>query len=246
MRYFARIQYNGSTFSGWQKQPNAPTIQEELENRLSQVLRSEIPIVGCGRTDAGVHASDYYFHFDIDKAIPLDFNRKINGIIHSSIVVKSFVQVNDEAHARFDAYERSYTYYLTRDRDPFRQDTATHYPFFDKLDFELMNVAAALLLDYEDFYTFCKSNTDVKTYLCDLKISEWRKSNDSEWTYHITANRFLRGMVRLIVGMCLRVGSGKLSIDDVKEALDSKSRMDQALSAPPQGLFLSKISYPYL
>jgi len=246
MRYFAHIQYNGAKFCGWQRQPEDITIQAEIEDTLSKVLRTKTQIVGCGRTDTGVHASSYFFHFDVEESLHPDFAKKITGILSDGIVIRSFIKVNDAAHARYDAHTRSYVYHITRFRDPFRIDTSYHFPFFHQLDFDLMNEAASLLLKYDDFFSFCKTHSDVTNYKCRMDECRWVLSEDgNELTFHITANRFLRGMVRLVVGMCLNVGLGKISIDEVKAALDNQTRLDKALSVPPNGLFLADIKYPY-
>jgi len=247
MRYFAHIQYNGAKFCGWQRQPNDITIQGEIEATLSKVLRTETPIMGCGRTDTGVHASSYYFHFDVVETLHPDFAKKITGILPDGIVIRSFISVGDEAHARYDATARSYSYHITKYRDPFRLDTSYHFPFFEKLDIDLLKAAANLLLDYEEFYPFCKTHSDVSNYKCRLDKCSWQLSNDnSELVLHVTANRFLRGMIRLIVGMCINVGMKKVTLEEVKEAMNNQTRLSKALSVPPNGLFLSDIQYPYI
>lgn len=246
MRYFAHIQYNGAKFCGWQRQPSDPTIQGEIEDILSKVLRQPTPIVGCGRTDTGVHASSYYFHFDTAEPLHPDFAKKITGILSDGIVIKSFIEVAPDAHARYDAHTRSYVYQLTKYRDPFRVETSYHFPFFDLIDQDQLQAAAALLLEYEDFFPFCKTHSDVTNYKCRLDRCEWILSADkNELVFHVSANRFLRGMVRLIVGMCLNVGLGKTTLEEVRAALDQQTRLSKALSVPPNGLFLSKIAYPY-
>lgn len=247
MRYFAHIQYNGAKFCGWQRQPNDQTIQGEIEDILTKVFRSETPIVGCGRTDTGVHASSYYFHFDTIEPLHPDFAKKITGILSDGIVIRSFVPVDDEAHARYDATARSYVYHITKHRDPFRLDTSYHFPFYDQLDIALLQSSAQLLLGYEDFFPFCKTHSDVTNYKCQLRQCEWRVSQSGEeLTLYVSSNRFLRGMIRLIVGMCLNVGLGKISIDDVKSAMEDQTRLSKALSVPPNGLFLCDIQYPYI
>mgnify|MGYP001816121069 CR=1 FL=1 len=247
MRYFAHIQYNGAKFCGWQRQPHDITIQGELELTLSKVLRKETPIVGCGRTDTGVHASSYYFHFDIEEPLHPYFASKINGILPDGIVIKSFIPVADEAHARFDATSRSYTYHITRQRNPFRLDTSYHFPFYDKLNMELVKSAGQLLMNYEEFFPFCKTHSDVSNYKCRLDRCEWIQSSDKEeLIFEVTANRYLRGMVRLIVGMCLNVGLGKITLQEVTAALETQTRLAKAHSVPPNGLFLSSVRYPYI
>ena len=247
MRYFAHIRYNGAKFCGWQRQLSDVTIQGEIESILTKVLRQETPIVGCGRTDTGVHASSYYFHFDTVEQLHPDFAKKITGILPAGIVIRSFISVGDDAHARYDATSRSYIYHITKYRDPFRTETSYHFPFFDHLDIELLQSAAVLLMDYEEFFPFCKTHSDVTNYKCQLHQCEWHLSaNGEELTLHVSANRFLRGMIRLIVGMSLNVGLGKIPLDDVKKAMKDQTRLAKALSVPPNGLFLCDVKYPYI
>jgi len=246
MRYFLHLSYNGTRFSGWQIQPNAPSVQEAIEGALSILFNQYIHVIGCGRTDAGVHARDYYAHFDVDK--PLDhLAYKMNRILSQDINIKSADIVDDELHARFDAQSRSYVYRITGEKDPFRYEWVTVLAKFDKLDREKMQQAAQLLLNYDDFFPFCKTGGDNKTTICHLTRSEWVFLPEKrEMAFHISADRFLRGMVRLIVGMCLNVGLGKITIDQVQLALDNKTRVDKSLSAPANGLALNKITYSSL
>lgn len=247
MRYFIELSYNGTRYHGYQRQPNATSIQSVLEEALATLLRQATPIVGCGRTDAGVHALQYYIHFDTPKALPDSFLYQLNSLIGNDIVCYQILSVSDTAHARFDATSRSYQYCIDLERNPFHQETAFYCRYGRTLDLEKMQAAAALLLNYKDFTTFCKSKTDTKTNLCDLRRSEWVLSADKkQLTYYVTANRFLRGMIRLIVGMCLNVGRGKIDLATVQAALEAKTPMRQALSAPPQGLYLMDIKYDFI
>ncbi len=247
MRYFAHIQYNGAKFCGWQRQPNDVTIQGEIESILSKVLRTNTPIVGCGRTDTGVHASSYYFHMDVADPLHPNFAKKITGILSDGIVIRSFIEVNDDAHARYDAIARSYQYHITRHRDPFRVETSHHFPFYDQINIDLLRSSATLLMGYENFFPFCKTHSDVTNYQCRLDQCQWILSeNGEELTLHVSANRFLRGMIRLIVGMCLNVSLGKITLAEVKEAMDDQTRLSKALSVPPNGLFLCNVQYPYI
>lgn len=247
MRYFLRLAYNGTNFSGWQRQPNNPTVQQILEESFSTILRSRIEITGCGRTDAGVHASSYIAHFDFDGEFPPGFKNRINRFLPKDIAVHEITEVHDDAHARFNAVRRSYEYHIVFEKNPFLTETALAVNYGDKLDFEKMQEAAKLLLNYEDFFTFCKTNHDAKTTLCDLMRSEWvQVDGGKKWIFHISANRFLRGMVRLIVGMCLNVAEGKIDLETVREAMENKTQLKRAESAPAHGLFLTKIEYPFL
>lgn len=186
-------------------------------------------------------------HFDFDGSFPKAFDRRINKFIGPDIALYSFWQVDPTAHARFDATHRAYEYHLNFQKHPFEQETAYYYPFADKLNIEAMQEAGRLLLGYRDFYPFCKSDTDVKTMKCELRQAEWKwQAEEKKLVFHIAANRFLRGMVRLIVGMCLNVGLGKLSLDEVRKAMDQQTRIAKSLSVPPQGLFLTDIRYPFI
>lgn len=245
MRFFTQLSYNGSSYHGWQFQQNTiSTIQGVLESALHTIGRKKIPIVGCGRTDAGVHASDYYFHFDDDS----DWQGKeykLNSLLPKDIAIKKINLVHEDAHARFDATLRTYHYHLHTFKDPF--SLGMSYCYKQPLDLSLLNEAAGLILEYQDFETFCKSGSDVENKRCDLFQSEWSAdTNQHHYTYIISANRFLRGMVRLIVGMCINVNAEKIDLAEVKNALDNRELLSKSWSAPAEGLFLSEIKYPYI
>lgn len=242
-RYFAKIQYKGTHFSGWQSQPNAPTVQDEIESKLAILLRETTTIVGCGRTDTGVHASDYIFHFDAEIEDTETLAFKLNRMLPKSISVLKIVQVKPDAHARFDAEQRSYEYHIHRYKNPFKHELSYYYPRLFDGDIDLLKETASIFLMYRDFFTFCKSNTDVKTTLCHVIKSEWEVSS-SKMIFRVSADRFLRGMVRLMVGCCVNVAEGKLTIQEVKQALERKDRLPRDLSVPAEGLYLSKIEYP--
>ena len=245
MRYFLHLAYNGAGYSGWQVQPRAPSVQETIQTALSTILNEPIEITGCGRTDAGVHADSYYAHFDFAGTFPRAFRRRLNKFLPADIVVYDILALADEAHARFDATYRAYRYQLALDKDPFRIQTATLFPFAEKTEPAQVQAAARLLLEYTEFTPFCKTGSDAKTMRCRLFRSEW-DFGPREWTYHIAADRFLRGMVRLCVGMCLNVGMGKLSLAEVRRALEEQTPLPQSWSAGPAGLFLTDIRYPYI
>ncbi len=234
-------------YCGWQRQPENITVQEVLETAFSKILRKEIAITGCGRTDTGVHASQYFAHFDFDQAFPPDFINRINKFLPRDIVIKRIVEVSSEAHARFDAVQRSYEYHLSFYKNPFHINTIYHYPFADRLNLDLMQQAASSLLNYQAFLPFCKSKSDAKTMFCDLRRAAWRlsDSNDS-LIFYISSDRFLRGMVRLIVGMCLNVGLGKLSLEALQMAMERQVRLEKNFSVPPKGLYLTAIKYSFL
>ena len=242
-RYFIGCSYRGSNYSGWQSQPNAPTIQDAIEERMEKLMGKNIPIIGCGRTDAGVHASDYVFHFDTEDALDDHFIFKMNMMLPKDIALKNLNQVPQEAHARFDAVSRSYEYYIHGRKDPFLTGLSYYYPHLFRQDLQALQEVASIYLKYKDFNTFCKSKTDVKTTLCEISQAEWM-INGNKLVFHITANRFLRGMVRLMVGACINVVLGKLSIEEVKAALEEQRRLKKDLSVPAEGLYLSAIKYP--
>ncbi len=243
MRFLLHLAYNGTRFSGWQKQPNALGVQEAIESALSKLYNQPIQIVGCGRTDAGVHATRYFAHFDAGQAIA-HLAYKLNRILSKDIFIRSVQEVADDFHARFDAQSRSYVYRIKGEKDPFRNEWITILPKFDDLDIDKMQAAARLLLNYQDFFTFCKTGADNQTTICHLTRSEWIfLPENRSLEYHISANRFLRGMVRLIVGMCLNVGLGKIAIKDVENALEHQTRLSKSLSAPANGLALSDVVY---
>jgi tRNA pseudouridine38-40 synthase len=244
MRYFSELAYNGTNYNGWQKQPNAPSVQETIEDAFSTILSADIEVVGCGRTDTGVHASQYFMHFDFEGKFPKAFLNRVNKLLPADIAIRRIFEVKENTHARFDATLRSYEYRLVFEKNPFETHTAWHFPFGEKLDLKKMHEAARFLLDYEEFSPFCKTHTDVKTMRCRLTRSEWQLHNsEKRMIYHISSDRFLRGMVRLIVGMCLNVGLGKINLEDVRQAMDEQKPLKKSWSVPPHGLFLTEVKY---
>jgi len=242
LRYFIELAYNGKNYHGWQNQPNVITVQEVLEKALSTLLRKELQVVGAGRTDAGVHAKQLFAHFDFDEIEDLsDLHFKLNLFLPKDISIQEIFQVKDDAHARFHAIEREYEYVISFQKNPFTEDFAHlihHQPNID-----LMNEAANELLNCKDFQCFSRSKTDVKTYYCDVKEAYWKKEN-SQFIFTIKADRFLRNMVRAIVGTLLDVGYGKTSLNDFHEILNSKNRSKAGASAPSKGLYLTRVVYP--
>ena len=243
LRYFLQLSYKGTSYHGWQRQPNAVSVQQVLEEALSTLLGKEIQILGAGRTDTGVHAKQMFAHFDAD--IPTaqvnDLAFRLNRFLPFSIAIQAIHAVVFDAHARFDATSRSYAYYITSEKNPFSNEHA--YFFNAPLDVDAMNTAAALLLKHTNFKCFSRSKTDVKTYDCNVTEAFWEQQQ-SGLAFHISANRFLRNMVRAIVGTLLDVGTGKLSMTGFQAVLDSEDRMQAGSSAPAHGLFLTKIRYP--
>jgi tRNA pseudouridine38-40 synthase len=246
-RYFLMLSYNGSDFNGWQIQENTGnTVEQVLEEKLSMLLKEKIELVGCGRTDAGVHAKNYVAHFE-SHCQDLITNKhhwiyKFNTILPPTIAIQDIRKVRDNAHARFEATQRVYYYYLNQHKNPFR-DKFSWYVYGD-LDFELMNKAAALLPGYEDFTSFSKVNTQNKTNNCKITKAVWHKSGDYEWRFTISADRFLRGMVRAIVGTLVMVGKNKITLDDFKKMIEAKDRKVAGNNAPANALFLVGIKYP--
>ena len=245
MRYFVQLSYLGAGYCGWQKQPQSPSVQETLETAFSTMLRRPTELVGCGRTDTGVHARMYYLHLD-SSAIPDNALSRLNKLLPPDIAIYQIFEVKEDAHARFDAFFRAYEYHLHFQKSPFLKNQSFLFPFPSRPDFSKMQTAVDLLLNYKEFFPFCKSNTDVKTMRCELKEARWEQLDTNRWVFHIGANRFLRGMVRLIVGMSLNVGLGKVSIEEVQEAMDQQTRLKRSWSVPPEGLFLTKVEYPFL
>ena len=242
MRYFLEFSYNGKHYHGWQNQPNALTVQEVLEQALSTVLRSKINLTGAGRTDAGVHAKQMYAHFDFNITLNSDeIKYKLNSFLPLDISIYKFIEVNNDAHARFDAISRTYEYWISNKKNPFLSDYAYHLKY--ELDVKKMNDAAKVLFEYEDFQCFSKSNTDVKTYLCKIMKAEW-SVDDEKLIFTIKADRFLRNMVRAVVGTLLEVGLNKSSKEDVKKVIESKNRSNAGTSVPAHGLYLTKVEYP--
>ncbi len=247
MRYFLELAYNGTRYSGYQEQPNQITVQGAIEEALQLLLQQPTKTVGCGRTDAGVHALQYFLHFDVTEALHPNFLYRLNRVLSGDIVCYRLLEVPALAHARFDATSRSYRYVIDAFPNPFRQESAYYCPYTHQLDVQKMQEAAQLLLQYQDFTTFCKSKTQTKTNLCAVKASYWEvNEQEQQLIYHVRANRFLRGMIRLIVGMCLNVGKGNIDIETVRQALETQQMLDRALSAPATGLFLTDIRYDFI
>ncbi len=241
MRYFIELSYDGTPFVGWQRQPSGDSVQSCLEDALSILFRKPLSIVGAGRTDAGVHAHQLFAHVDLDEHVDQDLTFRLNKLLPKEIAVRNIIAVAQDAHARFDAVSRSYRYHITTQKNPFLQKRS--YQFAKPLDLDLMNQAAKILIDHEDFKCFSKSKTDVKTYVCDIQQVHWQQ-NGSELVFFIQANRFLRNMVRAIVGTLIEVGLRKISISDFEAILASRDRSQAGYSVPANGLYLEKVNYP--
>lgn len=246
MRYFIELKYNGGAYFGWQRQNDVASVQGTIEAALSTLLRHPIEIVGAGRTDTGVNASYYIAHFDsptdqeIDTAL---ITYKLNVILPQDIAIVKIVKATNDAHARFDAQQREYTYFIERHKNPFTRHSSWQY--YVDLDVEKMNQASELLTHHKDFTTFAKLNSNNKTNLCDIFYAHWSQDQNGVLCFKICANRFLRNMVRAIVGTLVDVGRGKYTVEQFNEIIESKCLARSSAGAPAQGLFLSKISYPY-
>jgi len=250
-RFFIEIAFNGTPYHGWQAQPNALAVQEVLDKALSTVFRQAIETVGCGRTDTGVHARQLFAHFDVEEKEHGPWTmehgqnivRSINALLPHDIAAKRLIPVHAEAHARFDATERSYEYHIHFEKDPFLHNFS--WQLRDMPDMGLMNEAAQILMEYTDFSCFSKSNTQVKTNNCKITRAEWLEQ-DGKMVFHITADRFLRNMVRAIVGTLMMVGKKEIAPEGVREIIESKNRSNAGTSVPACGLYLTAIKYPYI
>lgn len=247
MRYFLHLAYNGASYFGWQIQPDHPSVQETLERCLSLMLHQErIAITGCGRTDTGVHATSFYAHFDIDQVFTPDqcaaLVAKLNNFLPKDIVIYRLFAVKEDAHARFDADARTYHYYISTKKNPF---TFLNRMFLSRpLNVEAMNDAAALLLENEDFTSFSKVHTQVNNFICHVTESHWEYEGD-DLVFTISANRFLRNMVRAVVGTLLEVGLGRITVSDFQNIIDQKNRCKAGTSVPACALFLTDVRYPW-
>lgn len=242
-RYFIELAYEGTAYGGFQVQKNAVTIQSQVTHALEVFYKTAVELTGSSRTDAGVHARQNFFHVDMAEPIP-DPERNVynlNAILPADIVIKSLFRVADDAHCRFDALSREYQYYLYHQKDPFVRRTAFFFPY--ALDIDTMNQAAALLPGQRDFSAFSKKNTQVRNFECHIMESAWQRQ-DGLLVYRVVSNRFLRGMVKGLVGTMLRVGRGQLSVDDFRAIIDSRDCSRADFSVPSHGLFLMKVNFP--
>ncbi len=245
-RFFLQIAYLGTNYHGWQRQPNALTVQEAVEERLTNLLGEPISSMGCGRTDTGVHASKFMLHFDTNRDLPPEFLYRLEKALPRDIAAHWIFEVDKDAHARFDATRRSYDYFLHFHKDPFVQGRST-YVSFQNLDFEKMDAMLDLLKSQDDFYCFCKFGGANETTLCQIfeMALHWNEETGS-LRFHISANRFLRGMIRLIVGTMILVGRGKMDLEEVASALTEQRRLERSYSAPADGLYLTEVLYPFI
>lgn len=243
MRYFIELAFHGQHYHGWQIQENAVTVQAIIEQKLAVLLKQPIEITGCGRTDTGVHASQYFAHFDFENEIDLkQICYQLNAILPADIVIKRLIPVASSLHARFDAVSRTYQYIIRTKPSPFERDMSWTYT--PSLAIDAMNEAAALLLEHQNFECFSKVKTQVKTFECDVTFAKWELKDNDKLVFEISANRFLRNMVRAIVGTLIEVGLGKMNKEGFQSILDSKNRSMAGQSVPAQALFLTQITYP--
>jgi tRNA pseudouridine38-40 synthase len=240
-RYFLELSYQGTQYSGFQSQENANTVQAEVEKAFAILQKEPVKMTGSSRTDTGVHALQNYFHFDYEPVIHPQFVYKLNAILPADIVVKQLIPVSAESHARFDAIGREYKYFIYRHKDPFLRDRAFYFPY--RLDLEKMQAAAALLKEYRDFTSFSKRNTQVKTFLCVIEHSEWGWEGDC-LVYNVRGDRFLRGMVRALTATMLKVGRGKMGLDEFRAVIEAKDCTRASFAVPAHGLFLVAVTYP--
>jgi len=241
LRYFIKLAYKGKNYFGWQIQPEQESVQEKIEEALSTILRQPQKIIGAGRTDSGVHAKRMFAHFDFENLLPADLVHRLNQYLPKDIAVDEILRVIDAAHARFDAMNRTYHYHIHTSKNPFLTDFSWYLHQIPEID--KMNTAAKFLIGKQDFSSFAKTHTDVKTHICDVKLAEWKKTNEG-LLFVITADRFLRNMVRSIVGTLVDVGRNKLSLEEFKHIIDKRDRKFASGSAPACGLYLADVEYP--
>ena len=241
MRYFLEVSYKGTGYSGFQSQINANTIQAEIEKAFWILLKTKVELTGSSRTDAGVHAFQNYFHFDVETGLTSKLLYNLNAILPADIAAKNIVKVKDDDHCRFDAISREYKYFIYKKKDPFLTDKAFYFPY--TLDLDSMKKAAGIIKEYSDFTSFSKRNTQAKTFECDIKESHWVIEGDC-LVYRVISNRFLRGMVRALTATMLKLGRGKMNLDIFKSIIEARDCTRANFAVPPQGLFLIQVTYP--
>ena len=242
MHYFITFSYDGTAYHGWQIQPHSLSVQEELQKAMSTLLRKPMEVIGAGRTDTGVHARKMVAHFDYDEEVDcLQLVYKLNKLLPRDIAVQQVEPVAEDMHARFSAKSRTYHYYVHMGKNPFLRSYS--WQVYGNIDFELMNQAASVLMEYKDFTSFSKVNTDTKTNDCTITEAHWDRVGEDQWCFTITANRFLRNMVRAIVGTLMEVGRGRMTIEQLRRVIDAKDRCCAGDSVPGNALFLVQVKY---
>ena len=244
MRYFIEFSYNGSAYFGYQIQPKQISVQEELEKALSTILREPIKTTGAGRTDTGVHAKKMFAHFETNQLLPENLIYKLNSFLSENIAIKRIFKVDDDMHARFSATYRTYEYYISLEKNPFSKDSSWQYWRQKTLNINLMNEACKILFEYDDFTSFAKLHADNKTNICKIYKAEWEQLGN-QLRFTISADRFLRNMVRAIVGTMVEIGTGKIAPQDLRRIIEEKYRNSAGVSAPAQGLFLVDVGYDF-
>lgn len=245
VRYFLKLAYRGTAYHGWQVQGNAYTVQEELNEKISLLIGEQVNLVGCGRTDTGVHAREFYAHFGVEKPLPFrekDFILKLNGFLSKDIVAFRLIPVPEDYHARFSAVSRTYKYYISQEKDPFARDFCLEYTA--PLNIDAIQQATAFLLQFKDFTSFSKLHTQTRTNDCHITQAVWEIVNN-QLIFTITADRFLRNMIRAVVGTLLEVGKERLKPDDMENIIRARNRAKAGYSVPARGLFLEKVEYPF-
>jgi len=246
LRYFLHIAYNGNNYRGWQKLPGIESVQQVIETMLSQIFKEKIAVIGCGRTDAQVHASQFFFHFDTGYEFLFDLKFRLNKCLPHDITVFDVIAMEGLPHARFDAIQRSYDYYIHTEKDPFLIGLSSYYPLKNP-DLDQMKTAVELLSNYNDYGCFCKSPLKYEHTICNVSVAQlFVDHNRTRLRFHISSNRFLAGMIRIIVGKLLEIGNGDLSVSDFEQYLKSKVTPKTIIPVYAQGLYLSKVTYPYL
>lgn len=240
-RYFIEVSYLGTNYAGFQRQDNAQTIQGVLESAIEMLMRSKVSLTGSSRTDAGVHALQNFFHFDFPVSIDEKIIYNLNAVLPADIAVKRLVAVEPSAHSRFDAISRQYAYFIGQQKDPFQFGRVYYFPY--EMNFALLQNAATLLLRYTDFSSFSKRNTQVKSFICQLQESRWEQTGNG-FIYHVRGNRFLRGMVRALTGTMLRVGRGRMTMDEFQEVIEARDCTKADFAVPAHGLYLERVDYP--
>lgn len=241
MRYVLQISYKGTRYAGWQSQKNAHSIQTKIEKSLEILLKTPVKILGAGRTDTGVHALEQYAQFDTEEKLDKKFLHKLNGVLPNDITVHHIFTASDDFSVRFDAVSRKYIYHIHKRKDPFLQDRT--YIYFSELNVDEMQKASEILTEHKNFKSFCKTKSESKNFYCKISEATWIKK-EFHLEFHITADRFLHGMVRSIVGTMIEIGKGNLSAEDFRKIIEKQDRRASGFSAPPQGLFLAKVTYP--
>ena len=244
MRYFIEFSYNGSAYFGYQIQPKQISVQEELEKALSTILRESVKTTGAGRTDTGVHAKKMFAHFETDQLLSENLIYKLNSFLSENIAIKRIFKVDDDMHARFSATYRTYEYYISLEKNPFSKDSSWQYWRQKTLNINLMNEACKILFEYDDFTSFAKLHADNKTNICKIYKAEWEQLGN-QLRFTISADRFLRNMVRAIVGTMVEIGTGKIAPQDLRRIIEEKYRNSAGVSAPAQGLFLVDVGYDF-